>query len=216
IPSLSFSFLNQLLLAVGNGLLQFITAYWGNQVITESEAIVRTCYEADFIGADVRFQKSLIKIMQRSQKVPRFTVGKITPLSINTFQKKKIVNSLILFKTEWKLPQDSSSVLGFIWITDPFTTSGARSSLFYGFLSGLTMVPVGGGIPGAENKNASGTYLIANSSAEYGLATFLEVEGLFVTGNAISADHPTSGTENEDRTFTTAAAVGITNRRSNG
>nr|WKF45099.1 odorant receptor 41 [Podabrus annulatus] len=57
-------------------------AYWGDQVQTESSKILSACYEVEFVGLDLRIQKSLLLIqMQRPIKL---TIGKIKNLDLPT------------------------------------------------------------------------------------------------------------------------------------
>lgn len=51
----------------------------------ESEAAAAACYDLDFVGSDVRFQKSLQLIMLRSQKPTLITGAKIFGLTLGTF-----------------------------------------------------------------------------------------------------------------------------------
>lgn len=59
--------------------------YWGNVVITESADLAVACYDVDFIGSDVRFQRSLQMMIQMCQREMCFTSGKLAPLSLQTF-----------------------------------------------------------------------------------------------------------------------------------
>ncbi|KAF5294996.1 hypothetical protein FQA39_LY13306 [Lamprigera yunnana] len=63
----------------------FLVSYFGSEVTIVLEAIADTCYGLDFIGTDLRFQKSLVMIMKRSQKPIRITVGGFVALSIAVF-----------------------------------------------------------------------------------------------------------------------------------
>ncbi|XP_071052073.1 odorant receptor 82a-like [Onthophagus taurus] len=63
----------------------FLYCYWGNELALESEKVAWTCYESDFVGAGCSFQKSLVLIMNRSQKPILLTAGKFTNLSLMTF-----------------------------------------------------------------------------------------------------------------------------------
>ncbi|KAK5646173.1 hypothetical protein RI129_004637 [Pyrocoelia pectoralis] len=49
-----------------------------------SEGLMLAFYEADFVGADIKFQKALIFLMTRAQKSVVFTIGNFTPLSMGT------------------------------------------------------------------------------------------------------------------------------------
>ncbi|KAF2903850.1 hypothetical protein ILUMI_02323, partial [Ignelater luminosus] len=63
----------------------FFLCYCGTELSEASQSIASACYEANFVGTDLRFQKSLMFIMMRSQKPARITVGKFTELSIAIF-----------------------------------------------------------------------------------------------------------------------------------
>ncbi|KAF5307604.1 hypothetical protein FQR65_LT06760 [Abscondita terminalis] len=64
--------------------LLIMICFYGNQIIVKSELIADTCYNVDFIGTDVRFQKSLLIMIRRSQEPIVFTVGNFAPLSLVT------------------------------------------------------------------------------------------------------------------------------------
>ncbi|KAK5638845.1 hypothetical protein RI129_013140 [Pyrocoelia pectoralis] len=64
---------------------QFIMSYYGTQLSIASQSISDTCYELNFVGTDVRFQKGLLMIMRRSSKPLFITVGGFAVLSINVF-----------------------------------------------------------------------------------------------------------------------------------
>ncbi|KAF5308060.1 hypothetical protein FQR65_LT06435 [Abscondita terminalis] len=61
-----------------------IVNYYGNEIILDSQNIANCCYNVDFIGTDIRFQKGLLLIIQKSQKPIVMTVGNFAPLSIAT------------------------------------------------------------------------------------------------------------------------------------
>ncbi|KAF5286406.1 hypothetical protein FQR65_LT12586 [Abscondita terminalis] len=63
----------------------FLVSYCGTQITEELASISNTCYDINFIGTDLRFQKALIFIMSRTQKPVRVTVGGFTALSISVF-----------------------------------------------------------------------------------------------------------------------------------
>ncbi|KAF5308136.1 hypothetical protein FQR65_LT06315 [Abscondita terminalis] len=58
--------------------------YHGNQVTVKSLEVADTCYELNFIGSDIRLQKILIILMQRSQRPIIMRIGKFAPLSFAT------------------------------------------------------------------------------------------------------------------------------------
>ncbi|KAF5291262.1 hypothetical protein FQR65_LT11440 [Abscondita terminalis] len=61
-----------------------IVCYYGNEVIIQSQDIANCCYDAHFVGADIRLQKGLLLTIQRSQRPIKITVGKFAPLSLAT------------------------------------------------------------------------------------------------------------------------------------
>ncbi|XP_031339879.1 uncharacterized protein LOC116168284 [Photinus pyralis] len=63
----------------------FGDCYLAQKVTTESEKLVYSYYDMDFIGTDLKFQKALIILIGRYQHSVVFTVGKFTRLSICTF-----------------------------------------------------------------------------------------------------------------------------------
>ncbi|KAK4887851.1 hypothetical protein RN001_004122 [Aquatica leii] len=63
----------------------FLVSYFGTQLAIASENIAHTFYEMDFVGLDVRFQKSLLLIIMRGQKPSWLTIGGFTNLSIGVF-----------------------------------------------------------------------------------------------------------------------------------
>ncbi|XP_031341105.1 odorant receptor 67a-like [Photinus pyralis] len=65
--------------------LEIETVSNGTKVTLEIETVSNTCYHINFIGTDLRFQKSLIIIMRRCQKPVVIIVGKFTALSIVVF-----------------------------------------------------------------------------------------------------------------------------------
>ncbi|KAF5301373.1 hypothetical protein FQA39_LY10771 [Lamprigera yunnana] len=64
--------------------LLVMNCYNGNEIIIKSEQIGNACYNLNFVGTDIRFQKSLVFMIQRSQKPIVFTVGKFASLSLMT------------------------------------------------------------------------------------------------------------------------------------
>ncbi|XP_031342011.1 odorant receptor 49b-like [Photinus pyralis] len=66
-------------------LSQFSMSYFGTQLSVASQSIADTCYELDFIGTDIRFQKGLLIVMRRSVKPLYITVGGFSMLSITVF-----------------------------------------------------------------------------------------------------------------------------------
>ncbi|XP_031345781.1 uncharacterized protein LOC116172672 [Photinus pyralis] len=66
-----------------NGII--LISYWGNEVTLASQNVRNACYEVEFYGADVRFQKGIVLIMERSKKPITFTAGKFSALTLGTF-----------------------------------------------------------------------------------------------------------------------------------
>ncbi|KAK5638613.1 hypothetical protein RI129_012908 [Pyrocoelia pectoralis] len=62
-----------------------LISYWGNEVTLESQNVLKACYDMEFYGADVRFQKGLILMMERSKRPITFTAGKFSALTLGTF-----------------------------------------------------------------------------------------------------------------------------------
>ncbi|XP_031339976.1 putative odorant receptor 85d [Photinus pyralis] len=62
----------------------FLDSYLCSLVVEESEALVYSCYETDFVDRDRKFQKALVLLMTRAQKPVIFTIGNFAPLSMET------------------------------------------------------------------------------------------------------------------------------------
>lgn len=65
--------------------LLFLLSYFADNIMTESKAVGELCYGEEFVDTDVRFQKSLLFIMQISQKPLVQTIGKFKIMCLNTF-----------------------------------------------------------------------------------------------------------------------------------
>ncbi|KAI4459720.1 odorant receptor [Holotrichia oblita] len=63
----------------------FLYCYYGNMITEASDAISFACYETDFVGTDLRFQKGLLLIMMRSQRPIVLTAGKFAQISLAAF-----------------------------------------------------------------------------------------------------------------------------------
>ncbi|XP_071055834.1 odorant receptor 10-like isoform X1 [Onthophagus taurus] len=63
----------------------FLYCFWGNEVRDESVKIADACWETNFVGTDVRFQKALASIIRRSQKPIVITAGKFSDLSLKSY-----------------------------------------------------------------------------------------------------------------------------------
>ncbi|KAF2879492.1 hypothetical protein ILUMI_26687 [Ignelater luminosus] len=85
LPLLDFSAVQSYFEVSAVILTLFVISYCGTGLSESSEYIASICYEINFIGTDIRFQKSLLLIMMRSQKPVRITIGKFAGLSIEIF-----------------------------------------------------------------------------------------------------------------------------------
>ncbi|KAF5294997.1 hypothetical protein FQA39_LY13307 [Lamprigera yunnana] len=63
----------------------FLMCYFGTHLSIATENIASTLYKMDFVGLDIRFQKSLMLIIMRSQKPCWLTIGGFSDLSIGVF-----------------------------------------------------------------------------------------------------------------------------------
>lgn len=63
----------------------FLVCYYGTILSLSSKSIADACFEINFIGSDIRFQKYLLLIMARSQKPVRLTAGGFAELSMVIF-----------------------------------------------------------------------------------------------------------------------------------
>lgn len=95
-PALDFKALQSYLEVIYIISALFFLCYCGTELSEASQSIASACYEADFIGTDIRFQKSLIFIMMRSQRPAQITVGKFTGLSIAIFTLVSLLFILVL------------------------------------------------------------------------------------------------------------------------
>ncbi|KAK4878347.1 hypothetical protein RN001_010853, partial [Aquatica leii] len=57
----------------------------GENLTHESERMLDFAYDVDFVGTDLRFQKSLVIIMRKSQEPVRLKAGKLIDISLVTF-----------------------------------------------------------------------------------------------------------------------------------
>lgn len=76
------NFYKELMFVVFCCTLLLLLSFWGDQVIIESAKIASLCYEVDFVGLDIRIQKSLLII--QLQKPIQLTIGKIQILYLPT------------------------------------------------------------------------------------------------------------------------------------
>ncbi|XP_031338818.1 odorant receptor 43a-like [Photinus pyralis] len=84
VPLFTVEFFKLCIYLIGASALFFGDCYLTQRVLTENEALAFSCYDVDFVGTSLPFQKSLILIMARAQRSIRFTVGKFAPLNIVT------------------------------------------------------------------------------------------------------------------------------------
>ncbi|KAF2894047.1 hypothetical protein ILUMI_12127, partial [Ignelater luminosus] len=63
----------------------FIVCYWGEQVLTESQLVGNSAFNANFVKADQRLQKGLLLIICRSQKPVVVTAKKFAVINLYTF-----------------------------------------------------------------------------------------------------------------------------------
>lgn len=59
--------------------------YYGNEITLASVSISDACYDANFVGTNLSYQKDLLIIMQRSQKPVNHTIGKFANLTLTAF-----------------------------------------------------------------------------------------------------------------------------------
>ncbi|KAF5296986.1 hypothetical protein FQR65_LT10138 [Abscondita terminalis] len=64
---------------------EFFTTYWGSELVKQYLEIGHCCYEIDFVGTDIRFQKSLRFMTEQTQRPVQFSVGGFSPLTMRTF-----------------------------------------------------------------------------------------------------------------------------------
>ncbi|XP_031341036.1 odorant receptor 85c-like [Photinus pyralis] len=83
-PLFTVEFFKMSIYFIGASALFFGDCFLTQRVLNENEALAFSCYNIDFVGTNLPFQKSLILIMARAQRSIRFTVGKFAPLSIVT------------------------------------------------------------------------------------------------------------------------------------
>ncbi|KAF2890308.1 hypothetical protein ILUMI_15865, partial [Ignelater luminosus] len=62
-----------------------LLCFWSQEVVYESQQVARAAVEGNFVGADLRFQKSLNLITVRSQRPIQLKAGKIIEISLPTF-----------------------------------------------------------------------------------------------------------------------------------
>ncbi|GJQ73700.1 hypothetical protein Trydic_g14035 [Trypoxylus dichotomus] len=59
--------------------------YWGNEVTLESQSLALACYEVNFLGLSIQFQRQLVFMIQRCQKPVILTAGKFIHLSLSAY-----------------------------------------------------------------------------------------------------------------------------------
>ncbi|KAK5644151.1 hypothetical protein RI129_007996 [Pyrocoelia pectoralis] len=85
IQEFNFKCVQMLTIVLAAVVSEFMTSYWGSELIKEYQAIGDTCYEIEFVGQDLRFQKMLRFVIQRTRTPLEFTVGGFSPLTMRTF-----------------------------------------------------------------------------------------------------------------------------------
>ncbi|KAF5289785.1 hypothetical protein FQA39_LY03702 [Lamprigera yunnana] len=63
----------------------FLLCYWSHQVAHESFEVSKAAYRANFVGSDLKLQKSLALIITRSQRPVVLKAGKFFEISLPTF-----------------------------------------------------------------------------------------------------------------------------------
>ncbi|GBP53243.1 Odorant receptor 94b [Eumeta japonica] len=63
----------------------FLYCYFGNEVTVESNCLIESIYNMDWLSTPVGFQKSLVLVMERAKRPLRPVAGGIIPLSLGTF-----------------------------------------------------------------------------------------------------------------------------------
>ncbi|GJQ74197.1 hypothetical protein Trydic_g19108 [Trypoxylus dichotomus] len=63
----------------------YFYCYYGNEITLAAESVAAACYDVNFVGTDLSFQKSLLLIICRSQRPMALTIGKFATLNIGTF-----------------------------------------------------------------------------------------------------------------------------------
>lgn len=69
-----------------NVMYPFCLCFWGQRVSNDSVNIAKACYDIDFVGTDLSFQKSVKIMIQAAQTPTTFTAGGYADLSLVTFQ----------------------------------------------------------------------------------------------------------------------------------
>ncbi|KAK5650739.1 hypothetical protein RI129_001768 [Pyrocoelia pectoralis] len=82
---LTFGYIRDALLLTATGFHITILSYIGNEVTLESEKVGVACSEINYVGENLKFQKAIILIIERSQRPIRPTIGKLADLSLLTF-----------------------------------------------------------------------------------------------------------------------------------
>ncbi|KAF5273048.1 hypothetical protein FQR65_LT04790 [Abscondita terminalis] len=114
----------------------FLISMAGENVKYESGQICNAIYKIDFVGTDVRFQKSLIILMQQSQTPLQMKAGKFIDVSLMSFAKKllyfiKMSKSPIL-QNSFSLENNILKIFG-LFLTD-------QSPLWYKIYAHVVLV----------------------------------------------------------------------------
>ncbi|KAM3956753.1 odorant receptor Or1-like [Aphomia sociella] len=82
---LSFEFASTTLFIICILAELFLYCYFGNEVTVESDRMVESMYATQWLGTPVRFQRSLLIMMERAKRPLRPVAGRIVPLSLDTY-----------------------------------------------------------------------------------------------------------------------------------
>ncbi|KAF5299814.1 hypothetical protein FQR65_LT09336 [Abscondita terminalis] len=126
-----------------------LISYWGNEVSLESQNVIKACYDVKFYGTDLRFQKGLFIMMERSKRPITFTVGKFSPLTLGTFL--------------WQFYQDSYDIEHERIDLVKFNRSVVRRPDFQ-------VLPVNG--TNQKGLNASGTFIVTLNRLKIAVTVF--------------------------------------------
>ncbi|KAF5296984.1 hypothetical protein FQR65_LT10136 [Abscondita terminalis] len=85
INSYDFKFAQMLTIVFAAIITELFTTYWGSEIVKQYLEIGICCYELDFVGVDLRFQKYLCVMIQQTQRPLQFTIGGFSPLTMRTF-----------------------------------------------------------------------------------------------------------------------------------
>ncbi|XP_031349124.1 odorant receptor 67a-like [Photinus pyralis] len=84
VPTFSLQFWKMCVYVLAACTYFFGDCFFTQRVITENEYLVDSCYDVDFVGSNLPFQKCLLLFMARTQKSVVFTIGKFAPVTMVT------------------------------------------------------------------------------------------------------------------------------------